>query len=353
MSIPNIGEVIVNAFARLPWRYQQVIKNSYKAVIPIFRKAEFWLFVVLVAGLYSLTFIDKATWADWRDASESVRNFGLGVGGVFAASFGIFLAWRRTEAASRQSSTSVETHRTELFARSIEMLKDESHTIQVGGASSLYRIARESPKDSRAAENVLYAFLLDETKFTKSMRGPLERRTFSRPEDASSVQHENIAVQTACNALFDWRVFEFPGPDFSELCLDRLLLLDANLEGLSFNGSFLRGGFFEDVYAGDARFVGADLGFSFFRWCNFKGANLQECSFDGSWFSLCSFEGANLRDADFTDSEFLFEDAPAFRGGANHPLSKINFCGADLSGTVGLSKKVLQSAITNEETIFP
>jgi hypothetical protein len=82
--------------------------------------------------------------------SEVVRNFGL----VIAAPIGIYLAWRRTAASSRQADASLQQtelardHVAELFNRAGGQLTHEKLEIRLGAIYTLRQIARDFPSPS-------------------------------------------------------------------------------------------------------------------------------------------------------------------------------------------------------------
>jgi hypothetical protein len=96
--------------------------------------------------------------------SEIIRNFGL----VVAAGIGIYLAWRRVSAATRQADASLQQaemarrdHVAELFNRAVGQLTDDKLEIRLGAIYTLRQIARDFPDLSRPTFELLSTYLSD------------------------------------------------------------------------------------------------------------------------------------------------------------------------------------------------
>src|SRR5712691_4022850 len=94
--------------------------------------------------------------------SEVVRNLGL----VIAAGIGIYLAWRRVSAATRQADASFQQaelarreHVADLFNRAVGQLTDEKLEIRLGAVYTLRQIARDFPDLSRPTFELLSTYL--------------------------------------------------------------------------------------------------------------------------------------------------------------------------------------------------
>ena len=79
---------------------------------------------------------------------EMVRNFGLAV----AAFVGIYLAWKRVAAATRQADATLQQaelarrgHVAELFNRTIGQLTDAKLEVRLGAIYTLRQIAKDFP----------------------------------------------------------------------------------------------------------------------------------------------------------------------------------------------------------------
>lgn len=104
--------------------------ESYKKI-----EGRLWAFVAAVLVLAILPFI---TW-DWLEQShkafETIRNIGLSVAGLLAATVGLWLAWRRTDAATGQTQAAIDRERREA-AHSRELLYTKMFTDAVGQLGS-------------------------------------------------------------------------------------------------------------------------------------------------------------------------------------------------------------------------
>jgi hypothetical protein len=99
---------------------------------------------------------------DWLIISEMVRNYGLVVGGAV----GLYLAWRRTTASTRQADASLQQaqlarrdHVAELFNRAVTQLTDEKLEIRLGSIYTLRQIMGDFPDLSEPTLDLLTTYL--------------------------------------------------------------------------------------------------------------------------------------------------------------------------------------------------
>jgi len=103
----------------------------------------------------------------WLSFSEIFRNFGLIFGGIL----GIYLAWQRSVASSRQADASLRQadlarrgHVADMFNRSVGQLTHEKLEIRLGAIYTLRQIARDFPDLSRPTLELLSAYLRESMK---------------------------------------------------------------------------------------------------------------------------------------------------------------------------------------------
>jgi hypothetical protein len=96
--------------------------------------------------------------------SDIIRNLGL----VLAAGIGIYLAWRRVSAATRQADASLQQaemarrdHVSELFNRAVGQLTADKLEIRLGAIYTLRQIARDFPDLSRPTFELLSTYLTE------------------------------------------------------------------------------------------------------------------------------------------------------------------------------------------------
>jgi hypothetical protein len=99
--------------------------------------------------------------------SEIVRNYGILIGGAL----GIYLAWQRTTASTRQADASLKQaelarrdHVAELFNRAVGQLTAEKLEIRLGSIYTLRQIARDFPDLSEPTLELLSTYLRENSK---------------------------------------------------------------------------------------------------------------------------------------------------------------------------------------------
>ncbi|HEY4922151.1 MAG TPA: hypothetical protein VII40_18765 [Xanthobacteraceae bacterium] len=98
----------------------------------------------------------------WLSFSELFRTFGLILGG----GLGIYIAWRRAVAATRQADATLRQaelarrdHVAELFNRAVGQLTDEKLEIRLGAIYTLRQIARDFPDLAKPTLELLSTYL--------------------------------------------------------------------------------------------------------------------------------------------------------------------------------------------------
>jgi hypothetical protein len=98
----------------------------------------------------------------WLSVSEIVRNYALVIGGII----GIFLAWMRVSASTRQADASLQQaelarrgHVAELFNRAVGQLTHEKLEIRLGAIYTLRQVGRDFPDLSEPTFELLTTYL--------------------------------------------------------------------------------------------------------------------------------------------------------------------------------------------------
>ena len=98
----------------------------------------------------------------WLSISEIIRNYALVIGGII----GIFLAWMRVSASTRQADASLQQaelarrdHVAELFNRAVGQLSHEKLEIKLGAIYTLRQVARDFPDLSEPTFELLTTYL--------------------------------------------------------------------------------------------------------------------------------------------------------------------------------------------------
>jgi len=104
---------------------------------------------------------------NWLAFSEIVRNYGIVIGGAI----GLYLAWQRATASTRQADASLQQadlarrdHVAELFNRAVGQLTAEKLEIRLGSIYTLRQIARDFPDLSEPTLELLSTYLRENAK---------------------------------------------------------------------------------------------------------------------------------------------------------------------------------------------
>jgi hypothetical protein len=115
----------------------------------------------------------------WLSVSEILRNFGIIVGGLV----GIYLAWRRVAASTRQADASLQQaelsrrdHVAELFNRAVGQLADAKLEIRLGAIYTFRQIARDFPDLSGPTVELLSAYLRESARDYGDNEPPVDVR---------------------------------------------------------------------------------------------------------------------------------------------------------------------------------
>jgi hypothetical protein len=109
---------------------------------------------------------------NWLEISEIFRNYGLLAGGAF----GLYLAWRRTSAATLQAQLARRDHVAELFNRAAGQLTDNKLEIRLGAIYTLRQITEDFPDLSESTFELLSAYLRESAKGYGDSEPPVDVR---------------------------------------------------------------------------------------------------------------------------------------------------------------------------------
>jgi hypothetical protein len=120
---------------------------------------------------------------NWLAISELVRNFGLVLGGLVGGTIGIYLAWKRVNASTRQADASLQQaelarrdHVAELFNRAVGQLTDGKLEIRLGAVYTLRQISRDFPDLSDPTVELLSTYLRESGKDYGDSEPPVDIR---------------------------------------------------------------------------------------------------------------------------------------------------------------------------------
>jgi len=116
-------------------------------------------------------------------ALEMARNFGLAV----AAFVGIFLAWKRVTAATRQADATLRqaelarrSHAVELFNQAAGQLTDARLEVRLGAIYTLRQIARDFPDLAEPTLELLSTYLRESAGEYEGDEPPIDVREIIR-----------------------------------------------------------------------------------------------------------------------------------------------------------------------------
>ncbi len=115
--------------------------------------------------------------------SEIVRNLGL----VAAAAVGIYLAWKRVTAATRQADAALQQaalarrdHVAELFNRAVGQLTDAKLEVRLGAIYTLRQIARDFPDLAEPTFELLSTYLRQDSAKYEGKEPPIDVREITK-----------------------------------------------------------------------------------------------------------------------------------------------------------------------------
>lgn len=110
---------------------------------------------------------------------EMVRNLGLAV----AAFVGVYIAWKRVEAATRQADASLHQtelarrgHVAELFNRAVGQLGDAKLEVRLGAIYTLRQVAEDFPDLAEPILELLSTYLRENSARYEGMEPPVDVR---------------------------------------------------------------------------------------------------------------------------------------------------------------------------------
>lgn len=111
--------------------------------------------------------------------SEIARNLGL----LFAALVGIYLAWKRVTASTRQADAALaqaelarRDHVAELFNRAVGQLNDAKLEVRLGAVYTLRQIARDFPDPAGPTIELLSTYLRESAQKYEGGQPPVDIR---------------------------------------------------------------------------------------------------------------------------------------------------------------------------------
>lgn len=230
---------------------------------------------------------DEASALERRQLENDYRATGaqlfLGLGVLV----GIYLTYRRIRAAERQAVNAEQGQITERFTRAIEQLGeagDGNLAIRLGGIYALERIMRDSDNDFATVQEVLTAFVREET--TKRVY------VADDPDRVLLRREPRTDIQAALTVL--GRNTTRNQETTARIGLQRAYLMGANLVGAHLERADLWG----------AKLTGAHLGSANLRDADLSGAHLADAKLGRACLEGALLIGASLEEAYLEGASF-------------------------------------------------
>jgi hypothetical protein len=283
----------------------------------------FALWLVLVAPTH---FVPAASEADLRsidaarrlELQNDVRTTLLqGLGGL-AVLIGAFFAYRQLVIAR-------EGQVTERFTRAIDQLGHDNLDVRLGGIYALERIAKDSPQDRAAINEVLNAFVRGHAPWPPTRPGQYTRD--APIEDVPELRVRAADVQAVLTLLCGAKMpVDLRATDLRYAHLQNAQLQGANLYGAQLQRADLTG----------AKLQGALLYLAELQQAHLLAANLHEAILSGAQLQEAHLFGAHLEGAHLESAQLQRAD-----------LRNARLQGAHLKGAQ------LQGAWGSVETVWP
>ena len=250
----------------------------------------------------------------------------------FAATFGLFLAGRRTQEVLRQNNITLEQKEVALeqnkiieqgqvierFTRAVEQLGHDNQAVRVGGLYGLERIAEESPKERRQAFSMLAGFVRSRgaIKYQKDEDGNIKKANGEPVPELSKPRSEKIDIETAVKILanivkpeerldknwgrsIDLSATDLRGLQLQERDLQRFDFRNALLSDIN-NRIILSRADLTFAFLFDADLTGAVLYFA-----NLTNATLSYADLTDAYLDSANLTSANLESAEDLTQEQL------------------------------------------------
>jgi hypothetical protein len=196
--------------------------------------------------------------------------------------------------------TSQERQITERFSTAVDQIGSKSTAVRIGGVHALTRIACDSERDRPTIEEVLLAFVRENTQHAKPLPPALGLDVHAALK--ALVTNTCLAVQSDDRKL-DLSFLSLPGAQIPGARLAKANLAMTNLVGANLIDAQLQG----------AILSSADLSFALLNGVNFKGAvlhgvRLYKTQLDGADLSQALIDEASVHAACVEDSTGLPTD---------------------------------------------
>ena len=270
--------------------------------------------------------------------SETLRNVGLLVAGVFALAIAIWrakVADRQSVTAQEEADTSKQGLQYDRYQRGAQMLGSESLSVRLAGIYSLEWLAKEDPEqyDIQIMQSFC-SFATNPAGDYESNQPPADNVVNSDQatrQDVRAVMYAlgkrseiGKSLERAAGLRLDLRSASLVGCDLEDMDFSNALLGGVDLSYVNFTNTILSGADLRRTIFAKARLDGTDFsGATFFKTSlsrvsgdlpNFSNSLIANSNFkDACWtrpnfrevrIAACDFTNASLKDADLSGANF-------------------------------------------------
>ena len=304
---------------------------------------------ILTGVLWLLFVVSIPFWlngfSDIKTNPELLRGIGLFVLGIGVAPLGLYLAYNRTkssraqtESLRAQAETEKEKNVTDAFAKSVELLGNESIAAKQGGIYALGRIAGDNPELHSMIMDIVASYIRQESldRFNSGLQGGKNEDELIKEFSSKPV---SMDIEAAVAVIRQRNRENDKPPEKSRYFLD---LSNAYIFNAHFNDTKLTRVNFSDSVMMGCLFDNTDLSESNFKASNLKGSSFQDCDLRGANLLKADLQEADLQEANLWGADLWGADLRwADLQGAN--LRGANLRGANLRGA-DLQEANLQGA---------
>ena len=277
----------------------------------------------------------------------------------FVATFGLFLAGRRTQEFLNQNKIAERGQVIERFTRAIEQLGNDNQAVRVGGLYGLERIAGTSSAERRQAISMLAGFVRSKApiEYQKDEHGNIKKVNNKPVTELSKPRSEKIDIETAVKILADIvkpeERLDKNGErsiDLSATDLRDLRLQEQKLQNFNFQGAFLSNEEnpmnlinvnLTSANLESANLTSANLLFANLTSAYLFGAKLTSAYLFGAKLTSAHLVMANLTSATLRNTNFTRVNL-ASANLTSADLMNANLTSADLESAEGLTQEQIK-----------
>ena len=273
-------------------------------------------------GTGSLPFWAPSVLLSLKIPPESLRGFGLYLLGTGTAPLGLYLTYSRTASLRSQTDNEKDKNVTDAFARSVELLGNESRATRQGGIYSLGRIARDNSKLHSTIFKIITSYIRD--KSYSEFNRKLEEENHGEEELIRRLHKQPMPVDIeAAIEIITRREQKHDDTEGAQRRKEYFLDL---------SNAYIFNGIFTDTNLCDSKFSDSKI-----MDCAFLKVNLS-----GSFFKAADLQGSLFEDCDLENCNF-----------ENTKLIGVKFKKCKLTGAKKLSQEQIEKAEVCEETVLP